>query len=476
MTGAWSQWLGKLEDNVNWPTKRVTASTELPLIEPPRSGTSLILLITSDSVRRDFMGPYQEPGKTGHTTPFINSLAQTGLKYTNAFSHGGGTPESFPSIMASVPPPFRLNDRQVSGRLTVARLLRESGFSTAGFHSNPFLSSAFGYNEGFQEFFDGRPAQLSAFPRSVQLLYSGANLLLNRAPIVDGYQISRRAISWLKTIRGSAFLWVHFMDTHFPYMPYSSEVGLVNSLRNRAIWEVLMAQRVQYRNSAVSQSTRETILKGYRACVERVDRCVSFLLSKASALFDNRLVIFTSDHGESFWEDGSFGHTGLHDRILRVPLILNSNRLAAPAVIRGMVALSDIFPTICSFIDQIPPKGLIGQPMISTKKEVVSSSERIVLCSSIDPPLNRRLVGARGLAHKYIREMTLDSDVPVSEKLVWLDNDSESMDVQYQHPREFAFLRKVVTSAYTQTVATTGVLSERDEQKIRARLRSLGYE
>lgn len=435
-------------------------------------GRAVVALVTFDSVRKDYVGCYRE-GATGKTTtPFLDALASRGMVYSSAFSHGGGTPEAFPSIMASVLPPYSLGERHVKGKRTIATILKESEFETGGFHSNPFLSSAHGYGEGFDEFFEGESRAPGLVPPPLRRAYDGARVLLNRAPITDGLEVTSRAISWLKGTRGPAFLWLHFMDTHFPYLPTSNEIGLGASIRSRATWASLMSRRIQYRIGEVSQSTRREVLRSYEACVSRVDQCISRLFSESRRLFDSQLFILTSDHGESFWEDGRFGHIGLHDRILNVPLILYSNTLN-PCVVKGTVAHSDILPTICSFTGNPVPQGIIGSTL-PVRQEDQRGQERLVVCTSIDPPLNRRLVGVRGQRFKYLRELNLKAEIQVSERLLSLQ-DSAEVNAGPEHGLEMERLRRYLLASYSHASPGAGFLVN-DESEITARLKSLGYE
>jgi arylsulfatase A-like enzyme len=377
--------------------------------------------------------------------------------------------------MASSKPPINLSDRHVKGKMKIASLLKELGFSTGGFHSNPFLSSEYGYGEGFDEFFEG--PRHDKIPHAVQSALYGFGVARNKAPITDGEEISRRASVWLGNTRGSAFLWVHFMDTHFPYIPYAHEFGIVKSLRNRAMWEQLMLRKVQYRRMSVSPRVRNLAIESYRTCLSRVDNCISHILSRAFRMFDKRLVIVTADHGESFWEDSQFGHLGLHDRILRVPLVVHSNETPSGISIADTVALSDIFPTMIGFLDLEQPDDLFGRQLPSTSTPNKTSQERMILCTSLDPPLNRRLVGARGRHLKFLREMGLYTETPVSERLLELPAGlGPELPVQDNQSEEASLLRRYVSEMLRDREnAQIGYLPE-EEKQMSDRLRALGYE
>ncbi|MHA1833105.1 MAG: sulfatase-like hydrolase/transferase, partial [Candidatus Baldrarchaeia archaeon] len=112
-----------------------------------------IILITIDSLRVDHLRCY---GYHRNTSPNIDSLASKGALFLQAVSNGGGTPEAFPSILASTLPPVRAEEYAIilKERSTIAEILKERGYNTGAFHSNPYLSKFFHYDKGFDTFDD----------------------------------------------------------------------------------------------------------------------------------------------------------------------------------------------------------------------------------------------------------------------------------------------------------------------------------
>src|SRR6266566_9814580 len=113
-----------------------------------------VVLVTVDCLRADhvgFMG-YERP-----TTPFLDSLAGESFVFPAAIVAGAPTYYSFPAILASRYP-LALG-RDVLGLCpdepTLASVLKQAGYATASFGAaNPYLSSRFGYEKGFDTFCD----------------------------------------------------------------------------------------------------------------------------------------------------------------------------------------------------------------------------------------------------------------------------------------------------------------------------------
>jgi arylsulfatase A-like enzyme len=79
------------------------------------------------------------------------------------------------------------------------------------------------------------------------------------------------------------------------------------------------------RGQVPAQSTdREILRASYDAGVRYLDASLGALFERLrrGGLWDQLMVVVTSDHGEEFAEHGGFGHETLHEEVLRVPLIV----------------------------------------------------------------------------------------------------------------------------------------------------------
>lgn len=113
-----------------------------------------IILITIDSLRADFVDGSNEGDQS--KSPFIDSLADDGIRFTNAYANGPRTSASFQAILASrYPLEFGRSTILSNNHTSIAEIFEKSGYHTAGFHSNPYLSTEYGYDRGFDVFDDG---------------------------------------------------------------------------------------------------------------------------------------------------------------------------------------------------------------------------------------------------------------------------------------------------------------------------------
>jgi len=149
------------------------------------------------------------------------------------------------------------------------------------------------------------------------------------------------------------------------------------------------------RDPPVSAAAYPGFVPGYAAQVAAVDRCLGEFVSylKAAGLYERSVVILTADHGESLGEDGRWGHgNALHPELLRIPLIVHVPKDVASglAADRSQVALStDITPTLYALAGHPPlDRGaLYGRPLFTSTDRPMPTrrQDSFLLSSSYGP-------------------------------------------------------------------------------------------
>jgi arylsulfatase A-like enzyme len=364
------------------------------------AGLQSLILITVDCLRADHAGflGYKRP-----TTPFLDSLAHESIVFENAIIAGSPTYYSLPAVLASR---YSLAlGRDLVGIApqedTIASVLSKAGFETAAFiASNPYLSSRFGYDQGFDLFQDflgtdplleqardglsritkpNRTNQLlrklfyksepgAAFYDEVYFRYcqrfgsaKGQSLdALRKFPSAD--VIVDHAITWLKRpAEKPFFLWLHLMDPHAPYYPKQEALVQMGN-------DTISARRAGYLNSYWArtdlgigrlQKKRDEVIALYDAGVRWVDTQVRRL---AEALVDLNLwnqctLAVTADHGEEFLEHGGRFHAPLKltEELIRVPLMVRAPMLN-PTIVAQPFSLIDLSPSLLEGL-RIPAPG-----------------------------------------------------------------------------------------------------------------------
>lgn len=111
-----------------------------------------IILLTLDALRKDVLGNY---GNEEGLTPFVDSLEQKCIRFTRAHSSGPYTQTAFPGILtSSYYLEYGYRKMLSEKRVLISEVLQRAGVHTAGFHSNPYISGYFGWNRGWDIFYD----------------------------------------------------------------------------------------------------------------------------------------------------------------------------------------------------------------------------------------------------------------------------------------------------------------------------------
>jgi len=268
-------------------------------------------------------------------------------------------------------------------RLHVAEIPSNKGYSTAGFLTSPYLSSAWNYDRGFDHYL-GR-GQTDTGRKSESVFTSAFRSVVDRAIAADsqavetvyrtfgrqlGVQLGDNlyspapdindvVVAWSERTDGPRFIWVHYMDLHTPCYPHEGTVGEDVS-RRRAI---KLSHKVTEERTAAPASDIETLETLYRGQIEFVNDQVGDLLSRLEGTLnlDETLIVVGSDHGEAFDEHGHVFHpsNALYDENVHVPLILRGPDVGN-GLVQTPVSNADIVPMLLSQAGIDPPASAVG--------------------------------------------------------------------------------------------------------------------
>lgn len=354
------------------------------------------LLVTVDSLRADAVG-------TG-LTHTIDELADEGVRFTNAFSNGYSTPVAFPAIQTGTyPDQYGGQEYMSEERPFLAQCLADAEYETAGFHSNPHLRRENNYDIGYQVYndFDEQSDSLSSLRlflsthldnyswlhQSLRRVYHTFRTTSGGADYTKASNINEQALTWLDDITEPFFLWVHYMDVHYPFYPpdeFVKQAGHEPVSTSRAIsLNGLMQENPETLSNADIRDLRSL----YEGDVRYTDHHLGRLLDglRAQGHDDGTAVVVTSDHGELFGEHGLFGHPpSVHNESVAVPLVAAGPGLPSGMTVDEQAALIDLPPTIAEYLDidsperwrgrSLPPVGRTGE------RPIVLGNERVLGC------------------------------------------------------------------------------------------------
>ena len=186
--------------------------------EQPRKPN--VLLIVVDTLRADHCSAY---GYDRPTTPRMEQLAAQGVRFETAYSPAASTAPSHATMFTGVYP---VTHRLVKNGLaldetfpTLAEILRDAGYDTAGIVSSFVLDTKFGLARGFDYYHD-RFTPEQASPSDHGHEWEGHELLgaFDRTARFT----SDATVDWLTAQRDPDkpfFLFVHYFDPHLVYAP-----------------------------------------------------------------------------------------------------------------------------------------------------------------------------------------------------------------------------------------------------------------
>jgi arylsulfatase A-like enzyme len=356
-----------------------------------------VLLITYDSLRYDTWKQMQPSLVSGP------KLERAGVSFEQAFATGPGTTPSFPGMLSgTLPLSYDGLGPLTDSRPRVAMELRERGFKTAGFHSNPFLSTHFNYDVGFDEFKDYQNPMMGVatkiFPRGIEInnpkleriddvinltgvLKSAYRRVSGKArPYVSADVITDDAVAWLEETDSPFFCWAHYMDVHHPCYPpaeYRERFGVehIDVETVSDLYSMLLDDATTLSDEQINEMRAL-----YRAAIVYVDSQIDRLIQtlKSTGKFENTLVVLTSDHGELFGEYGKYGKPErMYDELVQVPLVVVNGPAGAESASSELVSLLDLPPLFHEATGVAVPSEYEGQSLASEPREHVVAEHEV---------------------------------------------------------------------------------------------------
>ncbi len=310
-----------------------------------------VLLIGVDTLRADHLGCL---GYAQDTTPTLDRLAREGVLCMRTMSTSGWTLPSVMSVMTSLYPPVHqvstYKNRLPQEAVTLAKILKTSGYTTAGFVSNPLVHSQYGFATGF-DLYDDFTVSLDV---DMNILGKHDEAMADPALACTSELITRTAIRWLeRSPREPLFLFVFYLDPHYDYIPPPPfdtifDPDYQGDINGRGI------RKEPRRSQRPAGRDLQHLLALYDGEIRYTDTYVAELLRAfaKAGLLENTLVIVFGDHGDEFYEHGKTAHDRtLYQEILHVPLLLWwPNRLPAGRRVDTLTSLVDIMPTVLDYL------------------------------------------------------------------------------------------------------------------------------
>src|SRR5579859_6068775 len=400
------------------------------------------LLVMTDQQRADSVGYAHEmggEGRGGSDTPHLDSLAQQGVIFENAYSASTVCVPARNALLTGI---FAERLPRVEGGLalkegcwTIAHAMARAGYETGLFgkmhfapiharHGFEVARSCEHLSAGYQpEDADDYRRWLEAHgladPRQ-----EGATGFPYDDALHPEHWITDQAIDFLKERQRSQpfFAIVSYTGPHGPYIPSKRYLDMypwaaetipadgfeVNRDLPEDFQRVLTRGMGRYRVVRVSAWSPERVkrtLAAVRAMIRQIDDQVARLMSHVS--LDDTVVFFTSDHG------GYYGHRGLilkspwlpFDDLAKVPFFALGMEVEAGRRVAAPVQSCDFAATCLELTGLEPPTQLDTRSLASVLQGAPEDAERDVFCSTGGWWMIRRR------SHKLLRHQGTGAEV-----------------------------------------------------------------
>jgi len=296
-----------------------------------------VLIFLLDAAQASHLSCY---GYHRKTSPHIDEIARDGTLFLNGYCEAVYTLASTASLMTGLYPDVhyvlhrgvRLN----ANALTMAEVFQKAGYHTACFTAMGFASSAFGFRQGFDYFYE-------SFKKVIHL------------PKAEDFLPT--LLPWIEEHKSNPFfLYVHFREPHSiidPPPPFTDMFdkdyqGVVDLYENKE--KMILSGKIE-----MTPRDLYHIIATYDASICYADSVIGKTIEKLKSLgiYDRTIIIVIADHGEALWEHGFFGHNvHLYEEISHIPFII---KLPTSTGIGGrkmeaLVQTIDFFPTLVDIL------------------------------------------------------------------------------------------------------------------------------
>lgn len=342
-----------------------------------------IVMIVVEGLGRDFSGDDAEyPG----FTPFLDSLANKSLSWTNFVSNAGRSFGALPSILGSLP--FGKNGfldlETLPDHISLINQLKKSNYKTA-------------YFEGGDADFDRKLKYLNHEGMESIVDANNYGSEYKKSTSKEGFswgypdsEIFRKALNEIKPIEQPRFDLILTISNHEPFVFNEKE-------------KFLSMAEERLTNSSMN-GVKKSILNKHKdilAALLYTDASIKEFIQKykSNANYENTIFIITGDH--------RLIPIPQKDEICRyhVPLIIHSPMLAKAEKFKGISSHMDIMPSILALINhKYAEKSMDKVPWIGT-----GLSESLEFNNQKDIPLSRYKGAVKDFlsGNKFLSDKTL---------------------------------------------------------------------
>jgi arylsulfatase A-like enzyme len=411
-----------------------------------------VVLISIDTLRSDHLGCY---GYSKNTSPNIDRFSKDSVIFMNNIAQAPNTLPSHASMFTSLIPSHHgvvLRSKAIPEEIiTIGDVFKDFGYGTVGFVGGGEVSAKFGFDQGFD-------------------IYKTLKLSKDKPDNSFRMKVDA-AVDYIRANPESkCFFFLHTYEVHTPYMPREKHLALFEDDYSGPLPKKIghpIVESINSKKIKMTKQDKEHIINCYNAEIYSMDQAfgvfVEFL--KKQDLYDDTMIIFTSDHGEELGERGKMAvHTyTLYDELLRVPLIIKFPRSKhAGTIVHDQTASLDILPTLLELFHMPLPERMEGNSLMNCIED-----------NRMHPPFT---VSQRNAGHGKISSCIRTNEHKLwEERLFNLKNDPrERKDVAAQYTTQCKMLQKRLDDCLQAWQPYETKKTQLDDETLQE-LKALGY-
>jgi arylsulfatase A-like enzyme len=440
------------------------AHCDAPAVDghPQRPNVFIYLI---DTLRADHLGCY---GYAKPTSPHIDAFAREATLFRNAQAQCSWTRPSVASVFTGMTTRghgVHKRDDILGPTQTLARLLQDAGYETAGFITNGQVSEPFGLSQGFKTYEHLRESKSAEVHQLSDRLNEAAFQWLEHRP-------AGRPI----------FLYLHATDPHAPYMPRSPfREQFAPDVTDPQTGSLDTVQALLTGHLKASDDFIVKLIELYDAEIAFVDAQFGIFLQKLKdlGLYESSVIVLVADHGEAFNDHGRWEHANsLFEELLNVPLVIKfPDGWGGGKTVASMARQMDILPTVLDVLHEPVPAAVQGRsllPLLICPDEGREDRRSYAYLGGFGGGIEMESLLADNL--KLIHYIHYDRPRPDIELYDVANDPKEEHNLAATRSIEAGYLRSMLPAYQRRSQAAPAVQSPAViDDALNERLRALGY-
>jgi len=287
-----------------------------------------VVLISVESLSASFM---QHFGSTENITPYLDSLADKSLFFTNLYASGTRTVRGLEALTLSLPPvPGQsiIKRPDNANMFTIGSVFQSKGYVTQ------FIYGGYSYFDNMQAFFSGNGYEVidRTVIKPADIHYQNIWGVADE----DEFTLALNTID--KNYQQQKLFFTHIMtvSNHRPFTYPDGRIDIAAATQSRS-------GAVKYTDYCINKFLKEAELKPW---------------------FDSTIFVIAADHCA-----GSAGSVQLPVTGYHIPLLIFSPKNILPVQLNDLTAQIDIAPTVLGLLNFSYNSKFFGQDIFNTPKE-----------------------------------------------------------------------------------------------------------